>query len=264
MTILLGKGNGTFAQATNSPISTSGPNSVAVADFNEDGVPDLAVANIYSGSVTILLGKGDGTFAQAPSSPVSVGGSSYSVAAGDFNGDGIPDLAVASNGYPGQVSIVLGNGNGTFTQAANSPVTATTVGYFQFLAVGDFNGDGVPDLAAPNTYNQNGDVVSILLTAQHSATASVTGISVAGLGPHQAVASYSGDSYYNSSVSGTTPLYGPTPAPRDFACFRCLHRGSNRQHHGCRRRIEHLLHHGRKHAGDVFHQVFGTDHGFVL
>ncbi len=73
------------------------PLGVAVGDFNGDGIADLAVANFSSNDVSILLGDGSGGFAPAPGSPVAVGDGPYGVAVGDFNGDGIADLAVANN-----------------------------------------------------------------------------------------------------------------------------------------------------------------------
>jgi hypothetical protein len=105
MYIFLGNGTGTFRLAGSIFPAGSGPVSVAVADFNGDGIPDLAVANEVQNTVSILLGNGDGTFA-LKSSP-STGNNPYSVATADFNGDGIPDLAVA-NYEGGTVSILLG------------------------------------------------------------------------------------------------------------------------------------------------------------
>jgi hypothetical protein len=77
-----------------------------MGDFNGDGKPDLAVANVNSSSVSILLGNGDGTFEAAGD---GVGKYPESVAVGDFTGDGKPDLAVANRGV-NDVSILLGNG----------------------------------------------------------------------------------------------------------------------------------------------------------
>ena len=100
-----------------SPAAGKGPHSVAVGDFNGDGIPDLAVTNYFDTTVTILLGNGDGTFTPTAVSPqVDV---PIALAVGDFNGDGKADLAVTfGTGSPGAVMILLGNGDGTFTQKA--------------------------------------------------------------------------------------------------------------------------------------------------
>jgi hypothetical protein len=133
--------------------------SVAVGDFNGDGIPDLAVADLIdggtNGGVTILLGNGNGTFKSAGVIQTT-GPDSWSVAVGDFNSDGKTDLAVA-NASSNNVTILLGNGDGTFTA---QPVSPPTGDFPQFVTVADFNGDGIPDLAVAN-----GDdvVVSILL-----------------------------------------------------------------------------------------------------
>ena len=83
------------------------PLSVAVGDFNGDGVPDLVVANRGFNNVSVLLGNGDGTF-QTPVA-FATGARPQSVAVGDFNGDGKLDLAGTSD--PGVVSVLLGNGD---------------------------------------------------------------------------------------------------------------------------------------------------------
>jgi hypothetical protein len=153
VTILLGKGDGTFTSSAVSPPAGSYPGSIVVADFNSDGKPDLAVTSTYSNTVTILLGNGDGTFTQAASLPA--GSYPSAISSGDFNGDGIPDLA-AVNQDSNTVTILLGNGDGTFTQAA-SPATGSSP---RSIAVGDFNGDGIPDLAVANEF---GYTVTILL-----------------------------------------------------------------------------------------------------
>jgi len=163
LTILLGDGSGGFTPTAKSPVTGANPFSVAAGDFNGDGILDLAVANFdYSGAVTtttILLGNGDGTFTAAPASPAE-GANAGFIVTGDFNRDGILDLAVLNippNSAPGTVTILLGHGNGTFSPAASSPATGDSP---YALAIGDFNGDGVQDLAVTNYI---GKTVTILL-----------------------------------------------------------------------------------------------------
>ena len=98
-----------------------------MADFNGDGKPDLAVANHnVSNDVSVLLGNGDGTFQTAQN--FAAGLTPSSVAVGDLNGDGKPDLAVANNSRDsGTVSVLLGNGDGTFQAAQNFAVGADAV-----------------------------------------------------------------------------------------------------------------------------------------
>jgi FG-GAP-like repeat len=87
------------------------PFSAAVADFNLDGNPDLVTANEDSSDVSILLGDGAGDFAQATGSPHTVGDMPISVATGDFNLDGNPDVVVA-NFSSQTISMLLGDGGG--------------------------------------------------------------------------------------------------------------------------------------------------------
>ena len=148
LTILLGNGSGGFTAAPNSPIAISGgPVAVAVGDFNGDGYQDLAVAALNGNNVAILLGDGGGLFAAVPGSPFTAGTNPDFVAIGDFNGDGMQDLAV-SNLNSNNVTVLLGNGAGGFSAASGSPITVGTSP--QAVAIADFNGDGKLDLAVAN------------------------------------------------------------------------------------------------------------------
>src|SRR6266851_500216 len=126
----------------------NGPSSVAVADFNGDGIPDLAVANQNSGSLSVLLGKGDGTY--QPAQNYAVGLTAISVAVGDFNGDGHLDLAVA-NFNDDTVSVLLGIGDGSFQSPQDFPVGSEP----RSVAVADLNGDGHLDLVVANLGSGN-------------------------------------------------------------------------------------------------------------
>jgi hypothetical protein len=158
LSVLLRQPAGGFAQEAGSPFGVgAGPNYGAVADFNGDGRIDVAVANFASGSVSVMLRQPGGGFAPEPGSPVGVQGQASAVAASDFNGDGRPDLAVAT--YSGVVTVLLRNPAGDgFTFEGNAPAGASP----RQLAVADFNGDGRPDLAVANLGSNN---VTILLRA---------------------------------------------------------------------------------------------------
>jgi hypothetical protein len=159
--VLLGNGDGTFQPQTIYRWEGYYPESVAIADVNGDGYPDLAVANYCqdpqrvctTGSVNISFGNGGGTF-QAPVSYSSGGFDARSVAVGDVNGDSRPDLIVASiylnvpNGLaPGEVNVLLGNGDGTFQAAVNFLSGGAAP---QSIVIADLNGDEKPDLVANN------------------------------------------------------------------------------------------------------------------
>jgi hypothetical protein len=150
--ILLGNGNGTFdlssAAFANSPGAPS--SAIAAADFNADGNLDLALINSIDGLSQVVLGYGKGAFNSAGSFPNGSG-----TAVGDFNGDGKLDVAVVTSSG---VTISLGNGDGRFSGATQSPFPAGSS--LSAALAGDFNGDGKLDLAVTD---QNGNNVSILL-----------------------------------------------------------------------------------------------------
>ena len=122
------------------------PNSVVVADFNDDGLADMATENSSANSVTVVLQNSDGTF-QPPVS-YAVGNSPASLQVGDVNKDGKLDLLVV-NLNDNTLSVLLGNGNGTFQAQKVTTIIGPITGATCCLAVADFNRDGNLDVAAP-------------------------------------------------------------------------------------------------------------------
>ncbi len=165
--VMLGNGDGTFQPALGFNLNSNGSlvSMVTIADVNGDGKPDLVVANRCTdnscypdGSVSILLGNGDGTF--EPLVNYDSGGYiASSVAVGDVNGDGHPDLVVSDwcqtydcpSGHAGGIGVLLGNGDGTF-----QPVVFYSAGYrAAWAAVADLNHDGRLDVAVADVCQDN-------------------------------------------------------------------------------------------------------------
>jgi Bacterial Ig-like domain (group 3)/FG-GAP-like repeat len=161
VTVALGTGNGQFTLEKDFTAASSSfrPTGIAAADLNHDGKVDLVVTyqGFRGGAVTILPGNGDGTFSTGAT--YDVGGAG--VAMGDFNGDGIPDIASPRQTRTA-VDILLGNGDGTFT--AGTSLVPLKYGAWGDPLVADLNRDGKLDLViqmySPGGYNValgNGD-----------------------------------------------------------------------------------------------------------
>jgi FG-GAP-like repeat/Domain of unknown function (DUF4214)/Putative Ig domain len=122
VSILLGNGDGTFKSSQT--IGLNGPDgaeSIVSGDFNKDGALDLAVTDASSDEISILLGKGDGSFEAAQTVDLDAGTVPRGIVSGDFNQDGSLDLAVTDSGSA-EISVLLGNGDGTFQGPANYPL----------------------------------------------------------------------------------------------------------------------------------------------
>jgi hypothetical protein len=201
--------------------------SIAVGDFNHDGRPDLAItsdlASEYSqdpplvpfqpdNRVYVLMGNADGTFTPAIGSPISVGSYPEQVNIGDFNSDGLQDLVVA-NGLDNTLSILLGNGDGTF-----APQSTVPVGNFPFyLAVADFRLKGASDIAVTNV---DDSTVSVLWSNGDGTFTEASGspFDSGSYAPGAVVAAdFDKDGYPDLAVANYTPLLQHTPDCGDIS-----------------------------------------------
>jgi hypothetical protein len=187
--VQLGKGGATFGtpQAIpyrSIPYADYAPTETSyvqlITDLNHDGFPDLVFVaqsttidqtlSTYVSTIQVALGNGDGTF----STPKAVTGPDImilsnaqllpaSIAVADMNGDGIPDIVAlgSSTGYNKQLAIALGNGDGSFRAPLLTNYTAQYLADGQGIAVGDFNGDGKPDVALTDPFVPNAAGISL-------------------------------------------------------------------------------------------------------
>jgi hypothetical protein len=201
VTVLMNNGTGTFIAT--SYLAGVQPHSLAIADFTGSGNLDIAVTNVgnapnQSGSintVTVLMGNGTGKFTPVPlpiegqplpAGTYAAGPSVFSIAAGDINGDGLPDLIVGNAGVnDNSISVLLNNGNGTF--GAPTAVSVGTGNLVESVVAGDFYGNGAVDIASANSFGtagvngvtifKNADIPASLVFhvyLSHPATSTVT------------------------------------------------------------------------------------------
>ena len=191
------------ASGTSFQAGTIAANSIVVGDFNGDGNADLAITGptgvVNGAGTTVLLGDGSGGFSQAMGSPFD-GGAGGSVAVGDFNEDGNSDLAVTWVDFDGYafVTVLTGNGSGGFT--AGTGISLGLGANPTSVAVGDFNGDGHPDLAvAQHDFNS----VAVFLGDGNGGFTAATGSPVALEAAPQSVAvgDFNGDGYADLALA---------------------------------------------------------------
>jgi hypothetical protein len=214
--VMLGKGNGTFGAAHDYAVGAA-PSSLAVGDFNNDGRPDIVTANAGDNSISVLLGNGKGGF--GPTQYFSAGPTPDSLTLADFNGDGKLDVATFGTDQfgPGStISVLLGNGNGTFAAAR---IYAADAGAVTILAA-DFNGDGKVDLL---TAQQGGPSVSLRLGAGDGTFGTAqTVVSFQGLAGEGvfltglAVGDFNGDGAPDIAVSYGLSNVGWVDGPQNF------------------------------------------------
>jgi hypothetical protein len=160
--ILLGDGRGGFRPAPGSPLLYRG-GEMGLGDLNGDGKLDIALADHDSYAITVLLGDGRGGFNPAPGSPFAGKDGqhphTHGLALADLNGDGKLDMVIGNND-DGDAAVLLGDGRGGFRRAPGSPFPIGPSPYP--IDVGDVNGDGHPDIVAPNS-GPNNRTATVLL-----------------------------------------------------------------------------------------------------
>ena len=170
--VLLGNGNATFSLANGSPFAVGNmPVAIATGDLNSDSHPDLVVVNQSDNTISVLLGNGDGTFVAATNSPLATGQGPTAVTVTDFNGDGIPDIAV-TDPQTDSVSVFLGVGQGLFAPAFELPAGTNPTA----ILSASLSGASLPDVAVTDDPSGATGQVTVLLSPASLFSSSGAGI----------------------------------------------------------------------------------------
>ena len=195
VSLLLRQPGGGFAAGPGSPIAVgAGPSGAAVADLNGDGRLDLAVANFVGASVSVLLGAPGGGFTLENGQALALPGRASGIAAGDLNGDGRPDLAVALNDSD-QVAVLVRNAADDGFTLQQTYATGAQPGP---IAIADVNGDGLDDIAVAGTGDGS---VTVLLRAAGAGFAPEPPLAVGARPAGIVAADFNGDGRADLAVS---------------------------------------------------------------
>lgn len=148
--VLFGEGNGYFSNAITKYVTVTDPRDIVKADFNKDGLIDLAICHSAGNTVSVYLGLGNGKFAKTAANHAT-GTNPFQMIVLDYNKDNNLDLAIVNVSGSSSITLLTGNGTGGFTALSNIVIAANN----SRITAGDFNNDSNPDLIATSGDNSS-------------------------------------------------------------------------------------------------------------